>query len=132
MAERKRRLANSLLEWIAAAAGAAIALALLGIIGREALTGPGRGPAELEVTAERVVPAGRGVVVAVSVSNRGEATAAAVQIEGELRRGGETVETSRATLDYVPAGASRRAGLLFTRDPAGHRLELRATGYAEP
>jgi len=112
--------------------GALIALGLLGFIGREALTGTNEGPAILAVRAERIIPAQGGFVAEVAVRNLSDSTAAAVQIEGVLMQGGAVVETSRATIDYVPGRGSQQAGLLFTRDPAAHRLEVRATGYQEP
>ena len=112
--------------------GALTALALLGFIGREALSGANDGPAVLAVHAERFTPARGGFVTEVEVQNLSDSTAAAVQIEGVLKRGDAVVETSRATIDYVPGRGSRTAGLVFTRDPAAHRLEVRATGYQEP
>ena len=124
--------AASALEWTMALLGALIALALLGFIGWEALSGANDGPAILAVRAERIVPAQGGFVTEVKVENLSDSTAAAVQIEGVLKQGEAVVETSRATIDYVPGRGSRRAGLAFTRDPSGHRLEVRATGYQEP
>lgn len=132
MGQGRRRPATSPLEWFAAALGALIALGLLGVIGWEAAVGTNGGPPELAVRALRTVPAAHGFVVEVEVRNRADATAAAVGIEGVLKSGDADAETSRATIDYVPGRARRRAGLLFARDPAGHRLELRATGYQEP
>ena len=132
MGQGRRPLATSPLEWIAAALGALIALSLLGVLGWEAAAGTNGGPPELTVRALRAVPAAHGFVVEVEVRNRADPTAAAVGIEGVLKRGYADVETSRATIDYVPGRGRRRVGLLFTRDPAVHRLELRATGYQEP
>jgi len=141
MPRRKATAATSPLEWAAAAIGLAVALALFGAIGWEAATGGNGGPPELAVRALRTVPAAHGFVVEVEVRNRADATAAGVEIEGVLMAGAAgaagaaepaAAETGRATIDYVPGRAARRAGLLFTRDPAGYRLELRATGYREP
>ena len=66
------------------------------------------------------------------IDNASRRTAAAVSIEGTLRDGGQTVETSTATLSFVPGHSERKAGLIFTRDPRRHALEVRATGYEEP
>lgn len=132
MAGGKRPPATSALEWLVAGLGALIALALLGFIGWEALKGANDGPAILAVRAERIVPMPGGFVAELEVRNRSDSTAAAVQIEGILRQGDEIVETSRATIDYVPGRGRQKAGLLFTRDPAALRLDVRATGYQEP
>jgi uncharacterized protein (TIGR02588 family) len=132
MAQGKRPPATSALEWAMAALGALIALALLGFIGWEALSGVNQGPAILAVRAERILPSPDGFVAELEVRNLSDSTAAAVEIEGVLRQGDAAVETSRATIDYVPGRGRQRAGLMFTRDPAAFRLEVRATGYQEP
>ncbi|WP_129794213.1 hypothetical protein [Sphingosinicella sp. CPCC 101087] len=132
MADRKRPAATSLLEWLMAAVGALVALGLLGFIGWEAATGANEGPSVLVAQTERLVPAGDGFVAEVGVRNLSDSTAAAVQVEGALKQGDVAVETSRATIDYIPGRGDRKIGLLFTRDPATFPLEVRVTGYQEP
>ena len=122
---------TSLLEWISAAIGLVIAIALLGFIASDALR-TSDGPPILTVTPADIVT-GEGVyVVEVKIANASRRTAAAVSIEGTLQDGGQTVETSTATLSFVPGHSERKAGLIFTRDPRRHALEVRATGYEEP
>ena len=118
----RRSPAVSPLEWFAAALGALIAIGLLALIGFEAATGPNGGPPDLVVEAERPVPVRAGHVVPISVRNLADATAAVVEIVGGLMAGGSAVETSAATVDYVPGGARRRAALMFARDPAARPL----------
>ena len=132
MAVRKEAAAASPLEWAAAILGALIALGLLGLIAWDAATGPGRVPPALVVEPERVVRNGGGYVVQFVARNRADDTAAGVQVEGVLEQGGTELETSQTTIDYVPGNGYRRGGLIFTRDPAAYRLELRATGYQQP
>ena len=132
MPERKRPLANSMLEWITATLGALIMFGLIFVIGREALTRAPDGPAALVVEVESIAVVPGGFAVEIAAQNHGDDTAAAVQIEGTLVQGGTEVERSEAVIDYVPGQARRRAGLLFTRNPADYRLEVRATGYQEP
>ena len=120
------------LEWIASAIGLVLTLAILGSISWEAATGNGAEPPAIEVTVERVTPVAAGYVVEVRARNRASATAAAVQIEGELDTGAAEPVTSSATIDYVPGESDRRAGLFFTDDPRAHKLEVRALGYAKP
>ena len=132
MAAKKPAPASCLLEWLMAALGALVALAMLGVIGWEALNGANDGPALLVARTVRTVPAGSGFVAEVDVRNHSDSTAAAVELEGVLKQGETVVETSRATIDYVPGRGRRNAGLVFNRPPAGHRLEVRATGYQEP
>lgn len=68
----------------------------------------------------------------VKVVNRSRQTAAAVEIEGVLMQSGSQVETSGATLTYVPGNSEAQAGLVFTTDPRRRRLRLRVLGYEKP
>ena len=119
------------LEWAAAAVGLLVALALLAILGREALAGNERPVPVLEASVERVAATAAGHVVEFQVRNFSEQTAAAVQVEGKLEGGGEE-ESSGATIDYVPGRSEAKGGLIFTADPRRARLELRVIGYEIP
>jgi uncharacterized protein (TIGR02588 family) len=121
-----------LLEWIAAGIGLVLTLGILAVIGREALSGEMEQPPAIEVRVERVVPSPAGYIVEIAATNWSGATAAAVEIEGELKAGETSVETSGATFDYVPGHAERKGGLFFKEDPRKHRLEVRALGYQAP
>ncbi len=120
------------LEWMAAALGLMLAIALLAIIGREALRATGAQVPLLTVESRRLVTANGTHVVEIVVSNGSVRTAASVQIEGKLTSGGAEVETSVAAIDYVPGNSSATGGLIFAGDPRAHRLELRVTGYEIP
>lgn len=120
------------LEWTAAGIGAVLTLGLLGFLGWEAYERPGGTPPVIEVSLRDVVPAGKGYVAEITARNLSSETAAGVDIEGVLSRGGQEVEQAQATLDYVPGQSERRGGLFFSEDPSEGDLELRALGYAEP
>jgi uncharacterized protein (TIGR02588 family) len=128
---RAAALAPSPWEWVVAAIGAVLVLGALGYLVYFAQTTPLGLPL---ITLEQgvVTQRGDGYLVAVTITNEGGATAAAVGIEGSLSRGGVEVETAATTLDYVPRFSTRQAGLLFSSDPRDGTLELRALGYAEP
>jgi uncharacterized protein (TIGR02588 family) len=66
------------------------------------------------------------------VINRGSSVAAGLVIEGVLSDNSSAVETSTITIDYVPSGSQRQAGLYFTRDPRTLRLQVRPKGYVDP
>lgn len=119
-------------EWIAAALGAAVTLATIGFLAREALVDPRRGIPDLSVAVDSVIERRHGWAVGIEARNAGTATAAAVRIVGELRSDSGVVETSETTLDYVPEASSRAGALLFTRNPADYVLDVRPTGYARP
>lgn len=130
MAERKKADTPAL-EWIAGGIGLLLVLALLGVIGREALAGESDQLPAIEVRVMRVEPVSSGFVVEFEAANRTGGTAAAVEIGGELEAGDET-ETSGAVLDYVPAHGRVKGGMFFTHDPRRYKLEIRALGFQTP
>jgi uncharacterized protein (TIGR02588 family) len=119
-----------LLEWIAAATGAVLAVAVIGVIAAEALSGP-RTPPKLHVRALEVTPTTAGYTVEFEVENTGGSAAAAVMVAGDLTGSGAP-ETAEATIDYVPARSKARGGLILRGDPRAGALRLYAKGYAEP
>jgi uncharacterized protein (TIGR02588 family) len=121
-----------LLEWIAAGIGLILTLAILVVIGREAVSGETETAAAIHVEATSVAQVPSGFVVEIVARNASGATAAAVEIEGVLKSGETEVETSGLTLDYVPGNAKRKGGLFFSKDPRNHKLEVRALGYQRP
>ena len=123
--------ASSPWEWVAAAVSTVMVLLVIGYIASKALTDGGSPPA-VEVRPDSVLRAGGMWIVPFSAENRGDRTAADVQVRGELREGDRTVESSDAAVDYVPGQAVRRGGLFFHADPRAYRLELRALGYQDP
>ncbi|MDQ4061153.1 MAG: TIGR02588 family protein [Pseudomonadota bacterium] len=119
------------LEWVASGIGLVLATGTIGYMSWQAFRADDAPPAVV-VRMERIVPGGAGYTVEIRAANRGDATAAQVRIEGELKRDGQTVETSETTFDYVPGRSERKGGLFFNQDPRPLTLELRAKGYAQP
>lgn len=116
-----------LLEWVSAALGAFVALALIGVIAWSAANEHPDELPRLRLEAGPVEPAGRGRAVRFTVSNSAGRTAKQVQVEGRL---GE--QTAAATLDYVPGRSEEHGALLFDAEPRGGTVELRVTGYQLP
>lgn len=131
-ARQKEQKGPSALEWASGAVGAILAIATLVFIAIEAVEPAAEKPPLLHVQPTGMVAEGGLYVIELRVENRAGQTAAAVEIEGELKQAGSTVETSNATLSYVPGHSERQAGLTFTRDPRGYSFEVRATGYEQP
>lgn len=131
MAKRKQR-AIPALEWVSAIIGFFIALALLGFLAVQAIREAEPLPPTLEAVAVSLHRAGGHYIVGVEIRNASPATGAGVQVQGTLRQGGSAVEESATTISYVPGNSYRRAGLVFTRDPRAHQLDLRVTGYELP
>lgn len=122
---------TSIWEWVAALIGAALVVGIVGFLVMEALRERST-PPQIEIEVVEISKSDAGHLVQILVLNRGEATAAQLVVEGQLRRGEETVESATITLTFAPAGSSRSAGLIFENDPAEYELSLRAQGYEAP
>ena len=118
-------------ERAVAALGVALVLCVIGYMVHYALNVRTEMP---EVTVEHMSTHAvqGGYVVRFRARNHGGATAAALQVEGELLRGSAVVETSGVTLDYVPSFSERRGGLFFRADPDRHEVRLVPKGYTDP
>jgi len=132
MARRKEPARYPLVEWVSAAIGFAITAGIFGFLFVEAAGDHDGVPPVMKAVPVAFHSAGGQYIVEVEVENRSAQTGASVSVEGELMRGGESVETSEATLAYVPGDSRRRAGLVFAHDPRDYRLRLRVTGYERP
>ena len=116
--------------WLAAV-GMLFVLGSFSLLVRESFDGARR-VADISITVDEILPSARGYLVNLKIENSGNATAAALNVEGVLRRGATDVETSLVTVDYVAAGSERAAALLFSNDPRQGELTVRAKGYIEP
>jgi uncharacterized protein (TIGR02588 family) len=132
MAQKKKAAAHGSTQtyWLAAV-GMMLVLGSFAMLLRESLTG-GRPVAEISVRVVEIVPSAQGFLVSLTIDNSGNGTAAALNVEGVLMRGGTNVETSLVTVDYVAAGSRRDAALFFSNDPRQGELTVRAKGYVEP
>ena len=123
--------AASVWEWVVAAAGLVVVLAVIAFVGYRAFQQDAAVP-EVAFEVQGVEAVDQGFVVRFLARNGSSVTASALNIRGELRRGGTVVETSTAHLDYLPAQSQRRGGLHFQNDPRQHEIHLLARGYVEP
>jgi uncharacterized protein (TIGR02588 family) len=120
-----------LIEKLIAATGLLLVTAVAGSLAYQAATHDGS-PPDIEVEVAGIETVGAGYLVRFFARNQGHTTGAQVRIEGELRQGEKLLEQSITTLTYVPDGGRQEGGLFFERDPRGHHLRLRATGYEKP
>lgn len=127
----KRHKNTPVLEWIIAAIGLILVVTVLGTTLYRAVTEESTPPI-LEISVDSIVPIGNNWLVKFRVKNTGKQTAAALTIEGTLKRGTESVEISTATLAYMPANSQREGGLFFTKNPSEFELKIRASGYEKP
>lgn len=118
-------------EWVVGGLSGILVAAMIGFILYDAISGSTRRP-DITVVVGQVAATGGGFRVGFRALNRGDVTAAHIDIEGQLRRGEHTLETSKVTLDYLPPHSERTGGLFFRNDPGQYRLQLGAKGYSEP
>lgn len=119
------------LEWLAAAIGLILVVGAVGFMIYQAVAQE-KTPPNINISVDSIVPTEGGFRVGFRVNNRGTQTASALNIEGELKKGEESIETSGVTLDYAPSNSERKGGLFFTKNPKDFDLQIRATGYEEP
>lgn len=122
----------SLWEHAAAALGGAIVIATLAFMIYEAVTTPSDAVPQLAVRVDTIISYAHGHVVEFRAVNTGDATAANVQVRGELQADAGIVERSESTVDFVPARSWRKGGLVFNARPARDRLDVRVVGFDRP
>lgn len=120
-----------LLEWIVAAFGLVLVVGTIGFMMNQAFTVKDT-PPSFKANFERIDQVDSGYIVIFKVINEGEQTASGVEIEGELRRGAESVEKSNVTIDYAPSKSELKGGLFFKNNPHEFQIEINAKGYTEP
>ena len=118
-----------MLEWVVGALGAFLVAGTIGFLVWHAL-GRNDAPPDVRITVDRIEQLRHGYLVGFRAVNQGGSAAAQLLIEGELAGPDGPVETSEATLDYLPPRSDREGGLFFSRDPRALDLRLRAKGYA--
>lgn len=118
-------------EWVVAGLGLVLVLSCLGYLLLQAMAGPPTPPdPRIEVVAVRAQ--GDRFLVELRVSNRGQATAEALKVAGELRQGDAVLEEADTEFEFLPGESSRLGGLFFERDPRRFALRLRAVSYQVP
>jgi uncharacterized protein (TIGR02588 family) len=117
-------------RWLAAL-GMLFVLGSFTMLVRESIVA-GPPAADISIQVDEIRPSAHGYLVSLKIRNSGNATAASLSVEGVLKRGGTSVETSLVTVDYVAAGSVRDAALLFSNDPRQSEVTVRAKGYIEP
>ena len=117
--------------WGIALVGLALVVGSIAFTLYEATAGDAS-PPDVTVRVESITPTRNGFLVEFRAINEGGTTAEGLTVEGELRSGTESVETSDTTVEYVPAHSEREGGLFFASDPRQYELRLRAKGYEKP
>jgi len=125
-------------EWIIAGISLALVLGAIAFLAYDAMHSPAM-PPDVRVSVDSVVRGPANYVARFTARNLGGATAANVEITGELfpdsgatAASSPSLERSTAVIRYIPANSRRSGGLFFTRDPRRFRFVLRAEGFTSP
>jgi uncharacterized protein (TIGR02588 family) len=126
MSERRERTAA---EWITFTVAVVILLGLIGAILLEARStnDPARPVADVTAT-ERT---GDQYQVTVTVENRGDLAAEAVQVVASLEVDGETTEGDQ-TIDFLAGGDDEELVFVFADDPDDGKLSVEVRGFTVP
>lgn len=120
-----------ILEWIVAAIGLILVVATIGFMLYKSFTSQDS-PPHFVASVEKISEINSGYLVIFKVKNEGERTASGVEVEAVIKNGEEILETSGATMDYVPSKSESKGGLFFKNDPKQFPPEIRVKGYSEP
>jgi uncharacterized protein (TIGR02588 family) len=120
-----------LLERIVALVGLILVSGSIGFLVYQAIT-RNSSPPDVTLNISSITTISNGYLVKFQAMNKGDSTAKGLIVEGQLKDGNEEIETSEATLDYLPSHSEREGGLFFTKDPRQFELRLRALGYEQP
>jgi uncharacterized protein (TIGR02588 family) len=115
---------KSWLEWVVFAFSSLLILVLLGYLVYDARTDQRR-PPDLRITLGQPTPSSHGYLVPVHVTNAGDQTAQAVELE--IVSGGEEPQSATLTYDFLASGEQRHGWVGFSREPVG--LRGRVVGY---
>lgn len=119
------------LEWVFAVIGLILVVGVVGFLIYEISTDQEKA-ANLNVKIEEIISNDKGFLVKFAIENTGDETAADVTVEGEVKKGTESLEKSDVTVDYVPSHSEKKGGMFFTEDPRNKDFIIRAKGYNEP
>lgn len=129
--DKKQTKKPSVWEWVTAFVGLALVLGAVGFMFYKAVWGE-NSPPDVIVQVEAVEQLNNGHLVKFRAVNQGGSTAEGVVIEAELKRGGEKLETSQMTIDFLPVNSVRQGGFFFTNNPQQYDLQVRPLGYQQP
>lgn len=127
-AEEEKKTGKNALEWTVFGLSFLLLTSVFGYLIYQSFH-YGAAPPRLEVSLGQPVKAGTRILVPVKVENRGQVTAASVEIEVE-RRGGK--ETAHFSLPHLPRGGEREGWVAFDAPLRKEELRAKIVGYEEP
>lgn len=127
-----KNIKKNWLEWIIFIIGLILVASTLGYLIYDAATAS-EAPPQIEFKFGTPQAQSQHFIVPVSVTNRGDQTAEAVQIEVVLESGGAEKERAEFQIAFLPRRTTREGWVTFKTDPStAERIEGRAVGYEKP
>lgn len=121
---------RSTAEWATLAASCVVLLLVVGVIVAQMFAATAPPDPVAEIRPPYRVEAGS-FHVSVEVSNRGDKTAANVQVAATLELDGETM-TAEQTVDFLAGDATQELVFVFSDDPAAGTLTVNVSSYSLP
>lgn len=118
-------------SWLASAIGLVLVIGSSGFMINQIIVAK-HAPPEFTIRAQPPIKVSNGYLIRIQIQNIGDEVAAALLVEGELKKGEKTIESSSATIDYLPSHSQRNAGLIFSQDPSSFEVKLQAKSYVQP
>lgn len=118
-------------EWLVGSVSATAILALIGFLAFAGFRDDAR-PPSFAIAVEQAGLTDNGYRAIVAVENTGDVTAEGAVLRGTLTVPGAPPEIAEIDFAYLPPRSTRRAALIFARDPEQGRLDLAIVAYTEP
>ncbi len=118
--------AKSWLEWVVFAVSAVLIVAVVGFLVVDGMRDAGR-PPDIRISLGKGQKSAHGFLVPVSVTNLGDKTAQAVELEIRCQSG-EDEQSATLTYDFLASGEVRAGWAGFSGEPV-ERLSARVVGY---
>jgi uncharacterized protein (TIGR02588 family) len=125
--QQERSHGKNALEWTIFGLSVLLVGGMLAYLALEAISGVAL-PPRLEISLGVPVKAGEHVLVPVTVKNKGEATAAGVEIEVKRRK---SEETAHFSFPYLPREGQRNGWVVFDAPLDKRDLKASILGYEE-
>jgi len=123
---------TSVVEWLAAGAGAFVFVAMISYMSFLSLSGQTGSAPVIKLSSTTTARQNDAYLVTFQAENLGRQTASALVVRATLFNGTDAVETSEATIDYLAGTSIASGGFFFRHDPGAYRLELTPVSYLDP
>ncbi|MEL6462899.1 MAG: TIGR02588 family protein [Cyanobacteria bacterium J06621_15] len=131
--EDKQQQKRTTAEWVTFSVASSILIAVVGLVSFTWINQPAQKPPVLEIKSNKPLRKLNGqYYVHFEVINKGEETAASVQVIAELRINGKVEETGEQQIEFLSRSEKETGAFIFSQNPEGGELILRVASYKSP